>query len=127
MHLTLLFGRLSWRSRAVLSLGAAIVLTLVTLVMSVAESGGTSASDVCKRLEIAVSLYRPPPYLTPLRPFNLFRANLSDQWLVDMDLRNAYLHLANLARATFRSSDLTGAWLMGAHLLIGTSFFDVNL
>lgn len=44
-----------------------------------------------------------------------------------MDLRNAYLHLANLARATFRSSDLTGAWLIGANLLIGTSFFDVNL
>ena len=43
-----------------------------------------------------------------------------------MDLRNAYLRLANLARATFRSSDLTGAWLIGANL-IGTSFFDVNL
>jgi len=42
------------------------------------------------------------------RPFNLFRANLSDQWLVRVDLSGANLGSANLSGANLSSADLSG-------------------
>jgi hypothetical protein len=45
------------------------------------------------------------------RPFDLFRANLSNQWLASRHLTNANLRFANL-----KAADLAGANLKGAHL-----------
>jgi uncharacterized protein YjbI with pentapeptide repeats len=41
------------------------------------------------------------------RPFNLFRANLSGQWLPEVDLRKANLYSANLSGANLSSADLS--------------------
>src|SRR5262249_30344278 len=56
------------------------------------------------------------PLGLPHRPFNLFRANLSGQWLVRLDLRGADLGRANLREATLLGSDLSGAQLDVADL-----------
>ena len=70
MHLMLPLRRLSWGRRAVLSLIAAILV------------GGLMMS------------------FGPLhRPFDLFRANLSDQWLYGEHLKGANLGVANLKGA----------------------------
>ena len=45
----------------------------------------------------------------PHRPFNLFRANLSGQWLVKEDLRKANVRSANLSGANLSSANLSGA------------------
>jgi uncharacterized protein YjbI with pentapeptide repeats len=55
------------------------------------------------------------------RPFDLYRANLSDQLLRDEDLVGAHLAAANLTRANMTGTnlseaDLSGARLSGAHL-----------
>jgi uncharacterized protein YjbI with pentapeptide repeats len=88
VHLSMLVGRLSWRSRAVFSLGAAI----------------------------AAFILNAYPLLPSRRPFDLFRANLSDQWLVFSDLRGANLGHANLARVVLFDANLTGAHLYSADL-----------
>jgi hypothetical protein len=88
MHLTLLFRRLSWTLRAVISLGAAILA-----------------------LAAAVS------FDIPLRrPFNLFRANLSDQWLGHVDLGYGNLVFANLAHANLLNANLVHASFPFANL-----------
>jgi hypothetical protein len=69
-HVMLPLSRFSWRSKGLLSVSAAII------------AGG-------------VMLGFGPPH----RPFNLFRANLSGQWLIKEDLRKAYLDYANLSGA----------------------------
>ena len=116
-HVMLPFSRFSWRSRGVLSVGAAII------------AGG-------------VMLGFGPPH----RPFDLFRANLSGQWLVNEDLHNADLTYANLSGADLRganlysanlsSANLSGAYLFGANLsgayllganLSGADLIDANL
>jgi hypothetical protein len=88
MHLTLAFRSLSWRLRTVFSLGVAF-------------------------LTIAAMMTFPIPLR---RPFNLFRANLSDQWLAGVDLKDADLFSANLTGANFYEANLTGAQLIGANL-----------
>jgi hypothetical protein len=50
------------------------------------------------------------------RPFQLFRANLSDQWLISIDLKGASLFYANLARTNLNGADLSHAHLYGANL-----------
>jgi uncharacterized protein YjbI with pentapeptide repeats len=55
------------------------------------------------------------------RPFDLYHANLSGQWLVNEELPNAYLSFANLSganlsRANLWRADLIAANLSGAHL-----------
>ena len=106
MHLAMLFGRLSWRTRSVFSLGIAIV-----------------AAVAATNFEIT-------------RPFNLFRANLSDQWLPYTDLKyanfsnanlsGAYLTGANLTGANLNVANLSGAYLTNAYL-IGVDLTAANL
>jgi hypothetical protein len=98
-HLTLLFRRLSWTQRAVISLGVTILAVAVTL-------------------SFGVPLRRPCGFGPPLclaRSFNLHRANLSDQWLPD-NFENADLSFANLSGADLSSAILTGANLILANL-----------
>jgi hypothetical protein len=52
----------------------------------------------------------------PLRPFNLFRADLSQQWLVDSTLPFANLKFADLQRATLWRAELEHAFLWRANL-----------
>ena len=87
MHLMLPLRRLSWVRRAVLSLIAAILV------------GGLMMS------------------FGPLhRPFDLFRANLSDQWLYGEHLKGANLGAANLQGANLAFANLTDANLIKANL-----------
>jgi uncharacterized protein YjbI with pentapeptide repeats len=103
-HVVLPFSRFSWLSRALVSVAAAI---------------------------IAAGLLS---FVPVRRPFDLFRANLSGQWLLEVDLRNAYLRFAdlsgailvgaklsgaNLIRANLSGADLSGANLSGARLNVG--------
>ena len=96
-HLLLPLRRLSWLRRAILSLFAAILAVALTISFG------------------------------PLhRPFNLLRANLSDQGLTGVDLADANLIYANL-----RGADLSGVNLMRADLtqakLGGADLSGVNL
>ena len=52
----------------------------------------------------------------PMRPLNLFRADLKDRWLIGADLRGANMAFANLDRATVLSPKLQRANLMFANL-----------
>jgi hypothetical protein len=88
MHLMLPLHKLLWRKKAVLSLSAAIL------------AGG-------------LILTFGPLY----RPFNLFRANLSDQWLAGVDLKGVDLEYANLTGANLERAILTGANLSSAKLI----------
>ena len=106
-HLMLPLKKFSWPSKALLSTGAA----LVVLAMIVGVG-------------------------TVRRPFALFRANLSGQWLGKEDLRGADLARANLtgahlSRANLTGADLTAANLTGADLigayLIGADLTAANL
>jgi uncharacterized protein YjbI with pentapeptide repeats len=90
-HGMLPFGRFSWRSKGLRIVTAAIIAGLAMLPLGA------------------------------LRPFDLFRANLSGQWLVKEDLRNANLSRANLSGATLSDANLLRANLSGANLS------DVNL
>jgi Pentapeptide repeats (8 copies) len=99
MHVMLLLRSHTWWSRAAFSACSAI-LTLSTLL--------AVGSDTVRR------------------PFNLFRANLSDQWLVGVNLRGAELYLANLAGAQLRNADMSEADLIGAKLS-GTFLGDASL
>jgi uncharacterized protein YjbI with pentapeptide repeats len=86
-HVMLPLGTVRWRSKALLSIGAAIIAG------SVIFSFG------------------------PLRrPFNLFHANLSKQWLEHTDLSRADLTQANLKDAELPRANLSGADLKGADL-----------
>jgi uncharacterized protein YjbI with pentapeptide repeats len=102
VHLLLPLRRLSWGRRAVLSMVAATL------------AGG------------AVISFGPWQ-----RPFNLFRANLSDQWLTEVNLKGANLEYANLSRATLLMANLSGANLKGAELtgaeLSGANLFGADL
>jgi hypothetical protein len=91
MHLMLLLRRWSWRRRAVLSLLVAAILT-----------GGL------------ISSFGPWQ-----RPFYLFRANLSDQWLTEIDLKDAILVYANLTDANLGGADLSRGDLRRADLSRG--------
>jgi uncharacterized protein YjbI with pentapeptide repeats len=101
-HVMLPFSKFSWRSKGLLSVSAAII------------AGG-------------VMLGLRPPH----RPFNLFRASLSGQWLVNQDFRKAYLELANLSGANLSRADLSGAKLFDANLsganLSGAHLSGTNL
>jgi len=91
-HVMLPFSRFSWRSKGLLSISAAIISAAII-------AGG-------------VMLGFGPPH----RPFDLFRANLSDQWLVGEDFRKANLELANLRSANLDNGNLSDANLNGADL-----------
>src|SRR4051812_6309852 len=87
MHLMVPLCRLSWPRRAVLSLIAAIL------------AGGLMIS------------------FGPLhRPFDLFRANLSDQWLWGEHLKDANLASSNLKGVNLAYANLSGAGLVTANL-----------
>jgi len=87
-HAMLPFSRFPWRSKALLSLAVA-------------------AAIIAGELE----------FFGPLRrPFDLYHANLSGQWLLGNDLRNAYLRFANLSDANLSYADLSGANLSLANL-----------
>jgi uncharacterized protein YjbI with pentapeptide repeats len=91
-HVMLPFSRFSWRSKGLLSVSAAII------------AGGLILGGVWFGFE-------------PLRrPFDLFRANLSGQWLTGEDLRGARLSDANLSGADLSGANLFGANLRGATL-----------
>jgi pentapeptide repeat protein len=91
-HVMLPFSRFSWRSKGLLSVSAAII------------AGGLILGGVWFGFE-------------PLRrPFDLFRANLSGQWLTGEDLRGARLSDANLSGADLSGANLSGANLFGANL-----------
>ena len=96
-HVMLPFSKFSWRSKGLLSVSAAII------------AGG-------------VMLGLAPPH----RPFNLFRASLSGQWLVNQDFRKAYLELANLSGANLSRANLSGAKLFDANLS-GANLSGANL
>jgi uncharacterized protein YjbI with pentapeptide repeats len=86
-HVMLPFSRFSWRSKGLLSVGAAII------------AGGIILSS------------------GPLgRKFDLYHANLSGQWLAGDDLRNADLRYANLRDAHLTYANLSGANLSVADL-----------
>ena len=86
-HLMLPARQFSWRFKALLSAGAAFVVVAIII----------GAGPV-------------------RRPFALFRANLSGQWLNNEDLRDAYLYAANLTGAALVDANLTGADLEGVNL-----------
>jgi uncharacterized protein YjbI with pentapeptide repeats len=107
-HFMLPLSRFSWRSRAQLSLAAAII-----------------AGEVL--------LFRFGPLR---RPFDFYHANLSGKWLLGEDLRGANLRAANLSganlnRSNLRDADLSGANLRGAALsfanLSGANLSYANL
>jgi hypothetical protein len=96
-HVLLPFSRFSWRSKGLLSVSAAII------------AGGVM---------LGCGL--------PQRPFNLFRANLSGQWLVEQDLRKADLGVANLRDAYLGNANLSSANLSFANLS-GANLSRANL
>jgi hypothetical protein len=61
------------------------------------------------------------------RPFDLFRANLSGQWLAGEDLRGASLFGANLSGAQLLVANLSGAHLNVANLGGGAVLSGANL
>ena len=97
-HLMLPLKKFSWRSKALLSTGAAIVVLAMIVGFGPVR-----------------------------RPFALFRANLSGQWLVGEDLSAS----ANLSRANLSGANLSGADLSGANLsdanLSGADLSGANL
>ena len=96
-HVMLPFSKFSWRSKGLLSVSAAII------------AGGVMLG------------------FGPLRrPFDLYRANLSGQWLAGEDLRKANLSDANLNSADLSDANLSGADLSGANLS-GANLFSANL
>ena len=106
-HAILPLGKVSWRSKALLSVIAAII------------AGGVMFS------------------FGPLRrPFDLRRANLSNQWLArtnlsgadlsDANLSNAHLYFAKLRGAHVNFADLSGANLIHASLS-GANLSTANL
>lgn len=106
-HVLLPFSRFSWRSKGLLSVGAAIILAGIF-------SGGAMLG------------------FDPLhRPFNLFRANLSGQWLSGQDLRRADLSFANLSNVNLNYANLSHANLLRANLsgdgLRGANLTGANL
>jgi hypothetical protein len=91
-HAMLPFSKFSWRSRGLLSVTAAII------------AGGVMLGGIWFGFE-------------PLhRRFDLFRANLSGQWLRKEDLREANLQVADLSFAQLAGANLRGANLVGANL-----------
>lgn len=100
----------TWRRRAAVLVAAAVALSL--------SSATLSAPDRFRR------------------PLNLFRADISGQWLVGADLRGADVRLANLSGATLAEADLSAANFAGANLseadlthanASGAYFRDANL
>ena len=86
-HAMLPLRRISWRTRALLSVGAAILVVGVIL-----------------------------DFGPPRRPFELDRANLSGAWLLGEDLPDANLGYANLSGADLDVAKLSGAHLSDADL-----------
>jgi len=106
-HLMLPLKKFSWRSKALLSFGAAIVVFAMI---------------------VGVGPVR--------RPFALVRANLSGHYLVDEDFSGADLTNANLSGTDLTGAKLSGASLLAANLskarlsyanLRGASLFGANL
>jgi hypothetical protein len=92
-HLMLPFSRISWPLKGLLSLSAAIIV-----------AGAVFVGFPLFGLEL------------PRRPFYLARANLSGQWLVKENFRDANLIGANLTHANLNGANLAHADLIGANL-----------
>jgi Pentapeptide repeats (8 copies) len=86
-HAMLPHHRVSWRTRALLSVGVAIL------------TGGTILG-----------------FGPPRRAFELYRANMSGAWLPSYDLLGADLSYANLTNANLAGANLYRAKLSGANL-----------
>jgi uncharacterized protein YjbI with pentapeptide repeats len=86
-HVMLPFNKFSWRSKALLSVVVAIIATGLLLSFGPVR-----------------------------RPFDLYHANLSGQWLAGVDLSNANLRRANLTNATLTNATLSNANLTSANL-----------
>ena len=86
-HLMLPFKKFSWRSKTLLSIGAAIAVFAMIVGFGPVR-----------------------------RPFALFRANLSGQYLFEEDFRGADLRRTNLTGANLSFANLRGADLRGANL-----------
>jgi Pentapeptide repeats (8 copies) len=93
---------------ALFSVAAAVIASHVMLPSRLKGLRSVSAAIVAG----GVMLVFGPPH----RPFDLYRANLSDQRLVGEDLRNANLISADLRGADLRGADLGGADLSIANL-----------
>jgi uncharacterized protein YjbI with pentapeptide repeats len=102
-HVLLPFSRFSWwRSKLPMSISAAII----------------SAAIIAGAVVLGFG--------PPRRPFDLYHANLSGQWLARNDLRNANLSLANLSGAVLFDANLSGADLSAANL-IGADLSEADL
>src|SRR5262245_59736438 len=88
-HLMLPFSRFPWRSKALLSIAVA-------------------AAIIAGRDILGFGPMR--------RPFDLYHANLSGQWLAGVDLRNANLIYGNLSNANLFHANLTSAYLISTDL-----------
>jgi Pentapeptide repeats (8 copies) len=120
-HAMLPLGRVSWRSKALLSVIAAIMAAIIVAgVMFFFEPQG-------RRFE----LRRANLSNQWLEGVNLYRANLTDANLMGADLRRANLQRANLTDANLSSANLEMANLYQANLndanLIGTKLLGANL
>jgi uncharacterized protein YjbI with pentapeptide repeats len=102
-HAMLPLHRVSWRTRALLSVGAAILTGAVIFVV-----GAPRRSFELYRANLA-GVWLPPGY--DLSEADLFGANLSDA-----DLSGADLTLANLRKANLKAANLSGAFLRAAKL-----------
>jgi len=88
IHLMLPIPRLSWRSKISVGVSVAIFVSGITIAFQPVR-----------------------------RPFNLFHASLSNQYLSGMDLRDADLNAANLSGANLSGADLQRADLSSADLM----------
>jgi Pentapeptide repeats (8 copies) len=108
---------------ALFSVAAAVIAGHVMLSSSTVSwrSKGLWSVSVAMIAGAAMIAFGPPR-----RPFELYLANLSGQWLWSEDLRNANLNSANLSRASLPGSNLSGANLSSSDLR-GTLLLFANL
>jgi uncharacterized protein YjbI with pentapeptide repeats len=145
--------QLSWRSRALLSVSVAVLAAMLLLnpwqaFDAPSQVRGWSlvcvvAAVIAGQAVLPLQLSWPSRVLLsasvailaggamlrlgpPRRSFDLFRANLSGQWLVQDDLSGADLGSANLGGADLSLAKLSGARLVRANLS-GANLFHADL
>jgi hypothetical protein len=126
-HSILPLGKVSWRSKALLTVIAAIIAAAVMF----------SFGPIRRPFDLSrANLSNQWLARTNLSGANLSSANLSSAKLFDANLSNAHLQLANLFGADLSGTDLSGANLFGANLsgadlrlanLSGANLFFANL
>jgi hypothetical protein len=153
-HVMLSFRRYSWRSKEDMEAraikGEAIdaekyvrIANGVRRLMEALKAGlhrrpkpAKLVDDLERSILVAIIAGGVMLYFAPLRPFDLYQANLSGQSLLGENLRRANLMganlsgadltRANLSDASLYSANLSGANLMGANLS-GAHLSDANL